>query len=168
MATARSLPAGYDAAMLDAVLIAESLATFKAFLSQRGLTVDGLNWTTAIDTMLDFYLQVRAEDAGTDQGDMLLFQWSVTEDPDGRSQASYYITRQLIKAGSCEDEDFRQLNLCLTFQLDAPPDVAQGGSRWCDRPEDVEELRAFIRDNPATALVAGRTPRMASLGLDEV
>ena len=77
---------------------------FERHLAQRRARVAELTPAHGIDAMLSFYRDVRAADCnGSDQGDMLLYEWGVYDWGQG-PRFELGLTRQLIKDGA-EDED---------------------------------------------------------------
>jgi hypothetical protein len=107
---------------------ADALAAFEGHLRSRQLTVDGLDAPSAINTMLTFYAESRAEDVVPEpDGDMLLFQWAFLK---RRPGFEYNITRQLIIPPGDDDEDIWQLSLSLYFPPDSQNAQLGSGNRW--------------------------------------
>jgi hypothetical protein len=139
----------------------ESRAAFHALLDERDWRIESLDAATAVDSMLDFYFTVRADDVDlTDGGDMLLFQWGTDDWGDGPS-FEYDITRQFItKVSEPADADnaFWQLSLVLHFEPNAETAQTGSGNRWCDGLGEVGQLREFIDRHPASAVARRLTP----------
>ena len=89
----------------------EALSHFQNFVRRRGATIDNLGHDEAVQLMLDFYREVRADDCDLDAGgDMLLFQWGTYDWGSGEA-FEYDITRQLIREPYYDEI----LQLSLTF-----------------------------------------------------
>jgi hypothetical protein len=146
---------------------------FEQSLRERGLALDELDASSAVDTMLDFYSNERADDVDLDDdADMLLFQWGTF----GNTSFQYDVTRQFIKAGDSGDEAFLQLSLSLNYEVDAGAEELGSGNFWCPRPQAQEtphphlgpiggvgEFRQRIEASPVTAWAVRKTPRHVDL-----
>jgi hypothetical protein len=140
---------------------ADALAAFEGHLRSRQLTVDGLDAPSAINTMLTFYAESRAEDVVPEpDGDMLLFQWAFLK---RRPGFEYNITRQLIIPPGDDDEDIWQLSLSLYFPPDSQNAQLGSGNRWHQAPDSIDEFAGYIGAHPATAYAAARRPARAEL-----
>ena len=110
----------------------------------------------AVEQMVTFYRDVRADDCDVDQdgSDMLLVQWGTYDWGDG-DHFSFNVTRQFI-TGPGEDEDIWQLG--LTFRYPPEPSLVSlgAGNRWCHRPADLGKFKQFIEQNPAFHAVKAR------------
>jgi hypothetical protein len=108
-----------------------------------------------LESMLEFYANVRAVDVDLDaDGDMLLFQWG-TYDWGNGPMFELDLTRQLIRHGA-EDDDIWQLHMTYRF---APSEESRSlgkGDRWCSRPNELADFQRFIENHPATAAVGTR------------
>ena len=145
--------------------VADALTEFRDHLTNRRLDVDGLDASSAVDAMLGFYVDVRADDVNLDDdGDMLLFQWGIYDWGDGPS-FQYDITRQLITESPHQGDDdaFWQLSLMLHFPAEPATRALGGGERWCSRPADTAAFRTFIGDGEVAAAVRGHRPMRVEL-----
>jgi hypothetical protein len=139
------------------VLPADALAEFRRFANARGVSVDSVSISDALDEVIQFYLSVRAEGCDLDgDGDMLLFQYGTYDWGDG-PQFELDLTRQLVF--DADDEDPEIWHLSLTFLFDPTPmfEAVGNGERWCSSPADVEAQRDFMLASAAYA-VASATP----------
>lgn len=128
---------------------------FKRFLKRQGNKVQALSPADGVDTMLEFYRDVRADDCDlASDGDMMLFQWGTYDWGQGE-HFSFDITRQLI-SGPGEDEDIWQLSLTFVFMPDTTLRALGSGNRWCESPQQLEEFGAFVRATEVYAAVVGR------------
>lgn len=142
--------------------LSEACSTFENHLQTKGLALDQLDASSAVDATLEFYRDERADDVDLDEdGDMLLFQWGTY----GGASFQYDLTRQLIGVAGCDDDNFVQLNLTLHFDNDAEASAIEQGNFWCKRPGDaeVQEFRARIDLTAATAYATNRVPRRVEL-----
>lgn len=144
------------------MLSSESRAAFEGLLRDRELTVDTLDVPAAISAMIDFYVMHRSDDTNLSRdGDMLLFEWGTYSWGQGPS-FRWKVTRQFI-TGAGDDEDFWQLSLTLHYD---PTDVSEGlgsGNRWCSSPDEVEEFRTFVFEQPASTWALGASPQRVEL-----
>jgi hypothetical protein len=135
---------------------------FEQFARTSGKQLELLGAREGFELMLDFYRSVRAEGCNMEHdGDMLLFQWGVSE-RDGRNQFVFDITRQFISEGG-EDEDISQLG--LTFTFDSRPDFEsiEGGNKWCGSVSEITEFERFVKSHPATTAVGERNDAIVRL-----
>jgi hypothetical protein len=135
---------------------------FLRYLAARGESVQKITPSRALESVLAFYLEVRAEgcDLTADQN-MLLFQWG-TYDWGKGEHFEVDLARQFI-FGDGEDEDVWQFHVMFRF---APIELFRqlaNGDRWCKSLEELPEFTSFVRGHPATLAVGSRTDAVASL-----
>lgn len=144
----------------------ESETEFLSFLAARGEELGALSAASAVESMLDFHRSVRADDVDlADGGDMLLFQWGTYDFGEGPS-FRYDITRQFITEivdGDDADDSFWQLSLVLHFEPNNATAAVDAGARWCSGLAEVDELRQFISDQPASILAQRSSPTRVEL-----
>jgi hypothetical protein len=160
-------------------------STFTAFLTQKGADLATLTPPTAIQSMIGFYRDIRAEDCDmSEDGDMLLFQWG-TYDWGTGAHFSYNITRQFIvntKPNRSQDVLFKRdfqgnkenddaynedaydadhmviIQLSLTMKY--PPlenlKAIKSGNRWCVDINELPDFMHFIGACEATQAVQAR------------
>jgi hypothetical protein len=147
----------------------ESDTEFLSFLAARGEELGGLGAASAVESMLDFYRSVRADDVDlADGGDMLLFQWGTYDLAEGPS-FRHDITRQFITEvvdGDDADDSFWQLSLVLHFEPNNATAAVGAGDRWCRGLAEVDELRQFISDQPTSTLARRSSPTRVELVFD--
>lgn len=140
-----------------------ALREFERLLEARGITSSEVSARDGIEAMLDFYRDTRADDCSVDEdGDMLLFQWG-TRDCGHGPELEVDITRQLIP-GDGKDDDIYQLSLTFFF----PPRQLASGDRWCQAPDELDELAAFVRTHEVYAAVAESRPDRVELDYERV
>jgi hypothetical protein len=135
---------------------------FLRFLAARGESLPKMTPSRAVEAMLSFYQDVRAEECNlAGNADMLLFQWG-THDWGHGDHFELDITRQFI-FGDGEDEDIWQFH--VTFRFAPNEDLAQlaSGDRWCRSLEDLPGFTLFVREHPASVAAGSRTDGVASL-----
>lgn len=152
---------------------------FEELLAARELDTRRLDPGTAIEAMLDFYRDIRAEDVNVhEDGDMLLFQWGVY----GGSSFQYDITRQFISGAGCDDNAYHQLSLTLHYDAGLAAEAIGSGNRWCQRPQaadvgtvwrlvgdiGIDAFQDFIATSPATAYAKARPTRRVELSFGMV
>jgi len=151
------------------VRAADAQRVFEDRLTARGLRAHELNARTAVEAMLAFYIDVRAEDVDlAEGGDMLLFQWGSYDWGEGPS-FEYDLTRQLIVNSSVDTDDdafFWQLSLTVHFAPGSETASIGRGERWCEHPTEVDDLRNFIAASPATIYACGSSSNFAELNLE--
>ncbi|MEZ5966939.1 MAG: hypothetical protein R3F56_24080 [Planctomycetota bacterium] len=116
---------------------------FVSFVGARGTAVASMTPGSAVEAMVSFYRDVRAEDCDMESsGDMLLFQWGTYDWGDG-PKFEFDITRQLCRSG--EDEDIWQLH--LTFRLEPTDDLRSlgKGDSWCHSVSELDQFTQFVR-----------------------
>lgn len=128
---------------------------FHEFAAHCGARIDQLSAADAIELMGAFYREVRADDCNLDaDGDMLLFQWGLSDWGDGASFA-YDITRQLIPQAASDDAELSsfigQLSLTLKFPSSAELEEIMAGNEWCCRPSELVNFLAVISGCSATS-----------------
>jgi len=124
---------------------ADADEAFLEELGSSGLELEELTATTALDAMVSFYRERRFEDVSLDDdGDMLVCEWGFSADEDELVVA---FVRQLKSTG--EDGELKQLRLSLVFELtDGTADTKPGHTEWCFHPDDADDLRGSVREEP--------------------
>lgn len=145
----------------------DAMDRFHEFAARRGMALEQVSASEAIDLMAAFYREVRADDCDLDaDGDMLLFQWGVRNWGDGES-FEYDITRQLIPEPAGDDEEphayIGQLSLTVKFPPFAALRAITSGNRWCYHPVELDDFLAFVWGCEATAAVKGLVPTATSV-----
>ena len=144
----------------------EALSHFEDFMRRRGATVDNLAHDGAVQLMLDFYRDVRAEDCDLEAGgDMLLFHWGTYDRGEGEA-FEYDIKRQLIREPY--DDEILQLSLTLKYRPTQALRHVVSGNRWCEHAEELSGFAAFIRACEASMIVAGERPFAIDLEFEDV
>jgi hypothetical protein len=146
------------------MLARNALDQFNNWISQAGVSLKQLSASDAIDRMVNFYVQVRADDCELEaDGDMLLFQWGVYNWGTGEF-FEYNITRQFIVSEIHEDDqeewtdDFiGQLSLTLKYAPSSELRNMASGNRWCRHPNEIADFVAFIDQHEATAKMRNLT-----------
>lgn len=139
----------------------EAENAFRSYLASKGLQVETLDATSAVDAMLGFYAERRVSDVVEDDGDMLLFQWGVYTSPrSGDRRFTYDITRQFIKedAGDDDDDAIWQLSLTLSYPATEAAAAIPDGNQWCQSPQELETFRRTIADHPSTSVAKASAP----------
>ena len=97
--------------------------------------------------LLDLYEAERIDGASLDDdGDMLLYQWG----PYDWGSGLYFeldLTRQVIRSG-IEDARIQQLHCTYRYDPKLFTDIV-AGTRWCYRPAELKDFRAFVLDSEA-------------------
>jgi len=105
-----------------------------------------------IGLTLDLYNENRINNTDLDgDGDMLLFQWGTYSHKDDNY---FYIdlTRQIVL--DLEDPDeaadtMQQLSTKSMYSTNEQTALIRSGNQWCGSPENLNEFRKFIDNNPA-------------------
>lgn len=137
-----------------------ALERFKTFAAQNEKLLDSLSPSEAIELMVAFYTEVRAEDCNLDaDGDMLLFQWGTYNWGTGE-WFEYNITRQFIFSDANGEGDEQEAEDCIwqlsmTLKFTPTPELKSlpAGNRWCERPDEIADFLSFIRSCQASELV---------------
>ncbi len=148
---------------------ADAQRVFQDRLSTQGLRVQELNARTVVESMLAFYVDVRAEDVDVvEGGDTLLFQWG-SYDWGERPSFDYDLTRQfIINSGVDYDDDaFWQLSLTIHFDPGSETDAIGRGERWCEHPAEADDVRSFIEASAATAYARRSSPASVELRFEQ-
>ena len=120
-----------------------------------GPELQSLTPRRAVQAILAFYRDVRADDCELDEdGDMLLVQWGINDWGEGE-HFSFDMTRQFI-VGPGEDEDIRQLGVTFRYPPEDSLAALGSGNRWCHRPEHVDGFREFIEASEPFRAIADR------------
>ena len=127
-------------------------AAYRAWLRERGLALETAAFDDLLGAMLDWYQEVRFEDAAplAQDGDMLLYQWGPYERVDAFECG---LTRQLIDEADPGDEGTHQLSVTFRFALDDGVRALGSGPIWCGDPSTLEDFRATVSAHPATVLI---------------
>lgn len=138
---------------------------FQRYLAGRGESVQNITPSRALELVLAFYKEVRAEgcDVAADQ-DMLLFQWGTYDWGEGE-HFEVDLARQFI-FGDGEDEDIWQFHVMFRFAPSEQLSQLGSGDRWCKSLEDLPEFTSFVRGHPVTLAVGSRTDAVASLNYE--
>jgi hypothetical protein len=149
------------------MLTQESRGGFTSFLLARGWSVEAVEPRRAAMTMIDWYAEVRADDAAgiDDDGDMLLFQWGTYDWGEGRS-FEVGITRQLILASAEDDDAIWQLSMTFRYTPAEATDALAKGHHWCYRPSDAAEFRSLLAGHQALVFTADALPIERELRLE--
>lgn len=136
-------------------------------LSAR-IDLDELTANEALDAMVAFYREVRADDVEIEEdGDMLVAEWSF-----GRGEEAFelHLTRQLIITEEDEDteDEIWQLRLTLEFDVDLVNDVQPGRTEWCSDPVDSEELADAVREESFFDDLDGQEPSDVRLTYEHI
>jgi len=133
-------------------------------LGSAGFELEELTVSTALDTVVSFYRERRFEDVSLDDdGDMLLCEWGFSAEEDELVVA---FVRQLRTTG--DDGELRQLRLALVFELiDAIADAKPGHTEWCFHPDDADDLRGAVREEPWFEELEEIEPSDVSLDYDD-
>ena len=136
----------------------ESVSKLQELSTAAGTPVASMGAREAVDRMLEFYRDVRAENCVTDEeGDMLLCQWGLY-DWGGGASFQFNLTRQFIEPGDEDNEGMSQLSLTLHY---APTDVLlalSNGDLWCESPAGLAEYEQSIRAGDAFLAVTPLKP----------
>ena len=138
----------------------QALEYFHDFIENSGKSIALLTPEIAINLMLDFYSQNRAEDCdlGKDS-DMLLFEWGTYDWGDGLS-FTYNIARQFIFSETFQENNsvwkedvFWQLGLSLMFDPVDELRQLKSGSKWCESLNEIVDFQGFISICDATVQI---------------
>jgi hypothetical protein len=143
----------------------DALPEFKQYATERGHDLAALTGTAAVDLMVGFYRDVRADDCDVEIGaDALLFHWGTYDWGDGE-HFEFDVARQLFlsgaepnEAGVIGDADDHLWHLLLTLRLAPTPELRRlgQGDLWCGSPAELEEFDSGIRASVAYAAIASR------------
>lgn len=133
-------------------------------LGSAGLELEELTASSALDAMVSFYRERRFSDVSLDDdGDMLVCEWGFSADEDELVVA---FVRQLRTTG--DDGELKQLRLSLVFELtDETAETKPGHTEWCFHPDDADDLRAAVREEPWFAELEETVASDASLDSDD-
>jgi hypothetical protein len=135
---------------------------FARYLATRGEAFPNMTPAPALEAVLSFYRDVRAEECDPAAGqDMLLFQWGTYDWGKGK-HFELDITRQFMFEDG-EDEDIWQFHVTFKFHPTQELVDLKSGNRWCESPEDLPSFASFVRGHPASAAVGSRTDGQPSL-----
>jgi len=146
----------------------DSVSKFEEQLTSAGRTVAGLTAPMAVDQMLVFYREVRADNCMEDEdGDMLACQWG-TFDWDLGPGFQFTLTRQFIEPGTEDEDGISQLALTLHYPSSGILEALGSDNHWCECPAKLDEFGSFVRTSPAYHAVAALKPLKVSLAWDLV
>jgi hypothetical protein len=148
----------------------ESSATFQAALTTAGLTLDGLDASTALAQMTDFYREVRAEKCILDEeGDTLICEWSL-RDEGAEACLELEFARHFIEPGDEDADGMSQLSLTLHFAPAPGPALLalEPGTQQCSTPEQLAAFEKTILASPQYQLVAELKPLKVTLDWEEL
>lgn len=131
----------------------------------EGLALDHLSTSQAVDAMLNFYRDWRADDCSIEtDGDMLLYQWGPLEE-DGREWFDLTLTRQFVIASGTNDEDIWQLSLAMGFCSTDELNGIASDNKWCSVPKSqaIDYFRGFIQKSLAYQAVVDTKPSTTEL-----
>lgn len=134
----------------------QSRDEFVRSFTEAGLAIDQLTAPQAVDAMLGFYRNHRAEDCLVDaDGDMLLYQWGQSN-LDGEDCFELDLTRQFIRGEDADDKNIWQLSLTLKFSPIDKMRNFDSGNKWCPvpRPQAVDYFQRFIQESVAYQTVS--------------
>lgn len=152
-----------------------SADALRQFFRDAGVDLSTATCGEMVETALQFYGEVRANGLSKSRSnDMLLFQHGICRS----LRPDYFqldVTRQFSQydtedgnAPTNEDEYYgdllSQLSCRALFPKSASLEAFRNADRWCERPEDLESLRAAMLASPAFQLV--RDLRPASIEID--
>ena len=146
----------------------DSVSTFEEHLTSAGMTVAGLTTPTAVDQILGFYREVRADNCMEDEdGDMLACQWG-TFGWDSGPGFQLSLTRQFIEPGTEDEDGISQLSLTLHYPSSETLEALGTDNHWCESPAKLDEFETFIRTSPAYHALAALKPLKVTLAWDLV
>jgi hypothetical protein len=144
--------------------------TFRQYLADRGVPPP-VDPAAAVEAMIGFYRDVRADDCQSDSGDDMLFvqwgphKWLPPEHPEFRLGADglpepratfgFTVIRQLI-AGEPQDDNLYQLRCKFAFPCDGELATIQKDKRWCHGLPELPEFTEFVREQPVLRAAAHR------------
>jgi len=125
---------------------------FLRYAAGRGESLPKMTPSRALESMLSFYGDIRADECDVaGDGDMLLFQWGTYDWGDG-DHFELDITRQFVFGGG-EDEDIWQFHVTFRFATTEGLANLASGQRWCRSLEDLSDFTLFVRQHPASVAV---------------
>lgn len=136
----------------------------RRFFAQRGLDPNSVAVETGVDTALAFYRDVRFGPLTVTNSDMLLFQWGTYDWGEGE-HFELDVTRQLIWPSTSEEDDEEMWQLSLTFRFEPSAELRAlgSGSKWCEQPSKLTDLRKYIAATQAFQGVSTRKPKQVDL-----
>ena len=127
----------------------DALDNFKSFAEKRGKEVSQLKPGEAVDLIIDFYKEIRADECDLDgQSDMLLFQWGVYNWGDGE-YFEYSIIRQFILPAIAEENNIRgedsiwHLSLTFRFLPSETMKELKAGNKWCSSIKELYQFKQY-------------------------
>ena len=99
---------------------------------------------------------------------MLLYQWGVFDWGQGET-FEFDVTRQFISARAFGDDAISQLRMTVFF-LEPTREMRMlgAGNRWCTRPAETADFRAFIVGSPAFRLSNGAARKRVEVGWSQI
>lgn len=148
------------------MLATDVLEDFRRYASARQQGLSRIAGSEAIDLMVEFYRDVRADGCDPQRdADMLLFQYGTHDWGEGE-QFEFDMTRQLVLPnadtsanGAIEDADAFIWQLHLTLRFSPTPALRALGShnRWCKSPAEIDEFVEAVRKTAAFDIVRCRS-----------
>lgn len=141
----------------------DSADTFQHAVAASHTTVENLDAQHALERMLAFYRDVRAENCDqSEEGDTLCWQWGTYAQPQG-ANFQVELARHFIEPGNEDEDGMSELSLTLQY---APTDKleALGRGRYeCGSPEEIKDFESAVLASPVYRAVASLKPRVADL-----
>ena len=142
----------------------EAKDEFENFVAGAGTAVSAFKAIDAIRLMLDFYREVRAEDCELEaDGDMLLFQWGISEQGREGRYFDFTLTRQFTDELVEDGGEVTHLSLTCHFAVTPELEALKTGSKWCANPDELAGFEHFIGKTAAFKAVAKLPPENVSL-----
>lgn len=141
----------------ERVRILEALEALRAFAALRQVKLDSIEPAAALGLFVDFYVDVRAEDADDELGgaaDFIFVSWGTWDWNDGLFR--YGLSRHFFLAGTPdEDADDGIWALDVDFYYPPTPETAAfgHGAEQCEDPHEAEQFRSVAADLPVTRWV---------------
>ena len=132
--------------MLDGVIIIDSPDSLRARAETQHVDIESLDARGALDLMLDWYSEVRSEDAYPldDDGDGMLIQWG-TFDFETQPIFQFDVARQFICSDEEEPEEDAIWQLHLTLHYAAEELTSEvAGDLWIFDPAECTSARETI------------------------
>ncbi|MEM9111334.1 MAG: hypothetical protein AAGC72_15070 [Planctomycetota bacterium] len=128
------------------------------------MALESPNLAVLVEAMLAFYRDQRADKVDVEaDGDMLLYQWGVSDWGDGEF-FEFEIVRQFIDPK--KDEPF-QLMLTMKFQPTEQLRAIEDDNQWCESPDALEDFRAFIESSEAYNLLQTEKPDRTEIEFEQ-
>jgi hypothetical protein len=136
-----------------------SAATYKDWLESRKIHLAALSTPQLVTETLSFFQTIRCEGlAPGAESDMLLYQWGIYSWGQGE-HFEFDITRQFVAQGKVGDAALSQLRVTAYFRPTEDLRRIRAGNRWCERVDQVEQLREFVQASAAYKAVSQVAPQ---------